>query len=109
MLQRGVGGEHRVVRLNNRTGELRRWVNTKLEFGLLSIVSGKALKEQSTKTGTSSSTKGVEDEEALETRAVVCQAAKLVHDRINELFSNGIVTASIYESLRILNERRDVQ
>jgi hypothetical protein len=37
----------------------------------------------------------VEDEEALQTRAVVGKTANLVHDGVNELLANGVVAASV--------------
>ena len=37
----------------------------------------------------------MEDEETLETGAVVCNAADLVENLINEFLTNGVVTASV--------------
>ena len=95
MLERRVRGENRVVRLDDRGAELRRGVHAELELGLLAVVSGEALEEEGTETRASATTEGVEDEEALEARAVVCQTADLVHRRVDELLADGVVTASI--------------
>jgi hypothetical protein len=37
----------------------------------------------------------VEDEEALQTRAVISQATELVHHRIDEFLADGVVTTSV--------------
>ena len=37
----------------------------------------------------------MEDEEALETRTIVGKFPHFVHDRVNKVFTNGVVTASI--------------
>jgi hypothetical protein len=49
------------------------------------------LKQESTETGTSSTTERAEDEEALETGDVVGQMPDLVHNWINPFFSYGVV------------------
>ena len=95
MFQGGVGGQDGVVRLDNRVGQGGRRVHAEFELRLLAVVGGEALKDKSTETGTSSTTKGVEDEEALETVAVVCEAANLVHHGVNHLLSNGVVATGV--------------
>ena len=95
MLKGGVCRQDGVIGLNNRVGTLGGRVYTELELGLLAVVSRKTLKNESTKTGTSSTTKGVEDEEALETVAVVCETANLVHHGVNHLLSNGVVATGV--------------
>ena len=55
-----------VVRLDDRVGELGRGVDAELELGLFAVVGGETLEEERTETRASSSTEGVEDEEALE-------------------------------------------
>ena len=95
VLEGGVGGEDGVVWFNNRGGNLWRWVDTEFQLALLAIVDRQALHQKSSKTGTSSTTKGVEDEEALETVAVVCEAANLVHHGVNHLLSNGVVATGV--------------
>ena len=95
MLEGRVRSEDRVVGLNDRAGQLRRGIHAELELGLLAVVGGKALKEESAETRTSATTEGVEDEEALEARAVVGQTADLVHRRVDELLADGVVTTGI--------------
>lgn len=71
VLNGAVGREDSVVGLNNGGGNARSRVDGELKLALLAVVGGKALKEESTETGTCTSTKGVEDKETLERRAVV--------------------------------------
>ena len=95
MLKGCVGGEDGVVGLDNRGGDLRGRVDTELELALLAVVDGEALHEEGTETGTGTTTEGVEDEEALETGAVVGDVADLVEDLVNELLADGVVTTGV--------------
>jgi hypothetical protein len=95
VLEGSVGGEDRVVGLDDRGGDLRGRVDTELELALLAVVDGQTLHEQSTETGTCTATKGVEDEEALKTRAVVGDTADLVEDLIDQLLADGVVATSV--------------
>jgi hypothetical protein len=95
VLERGVSGEHRVVRLNNRVGDLGGRVDRELELGLLAVIGREALEEESSETGSSSSTERVEDEETLETRTVVGEVADTVENGVDELLSDGVVTTGV--------------
>lgn len=95
MLKCGVGGEDGVVRLDNRGGSLGSRIDAELELALLPVVDGEALHEKSTETGTGTTSEGVEDEEALETDAVVGNAADLVEDAVNELLADSVVATGV--------------
>ena len=95
MLKGRVGGENRVVGLNDRRAELRRGVHAELELRLLAVVGRKTLEEESAETRTGATTERVEDEEALKTGTVVGETAELVHDRVDLLFADGVVSASV--------------
>ena len=95
VLEGGVGGKDGVVWLDNGAAHFRCRVHTEFELRLLAIVGGETLKEESTETRTSATTERVEDEEALEARAVVGQTADLVHRRVDELLADGVVTTGI--------------
>ena len=71
VLNGAVGGEDGVVGLNDGGGDTRSGIDGELELGLLAIVGGEALEEESTETRTRTTAEGVEDQEALEGRAVV--------------------------------------
>lgn len=98
MLQSSVGSQHRVVGFNNGIGQSRSRINAELQLRLLAVVGGKALENESTKTGTSSTTKRVEDKEALQARTVVRETTDLIHNEVNLLLSNGVVSASICQA-----------
>lgn len=95
MLKGGVSGEDGVVRLDDRVRGLRGRVHGELKLRLLAVVGGEALKQKRTETRAGSTTERVEDEEALKTRAVVCQAADLVHHNVNLLLTDGVVATRI--------------
>lgn len=95
MLQGGMSRQNRVVRLNDGVSHGRGRVHAELELRLLAIVGGKTFENEGTKTGTSSTTKRVEDEEALEAIAVVGQPADLVHDKVDLFLADGVVTTSV--------------
>ena len=95
VLEGGVGGEDGVVGLDNGGGDLRSRVDAKLELALLAVVDGETLHEEGTETGTGTTTEGVEDEEALQTRAVVGNAADLIQDLVDELLSDGVVATGV--------------
>ena len=106
MLEGRVGRQNRVVGLDDRARELGSGVDTELKLRLLAVVVGETLHEQSTETRAGSTTERVEHEEALETRAVVRQTTDLVHDGVNQLLADGVVTASICPTTRLVNVER---
>lgn len=95
MLQGGVRGQDRVVGLNDNRGDLRGRVHGELELGLLPVLGRETLHQKGAKPGTSTTTKGVEHQEALKTTAVISKLADTIEGVINELLANGIVTTSI--------------
>jgi hypothetical protein len=71
VLNGAVGCEDRVVRLDDGSADSGRRVDGKLELRLFAVVLRKTLEEEGTKTGTGTTTKGVEDKETLQAGAVV--------------------------------------
>jgi len=92
VLEEGVGGEHGVVWLNDGGGDLWGWVDGESELGLLSVVDGESLEEEGSETGAGTTTNGVEDEEALETSALIGELTDSVEAEINNLLTDGVVT-----------------
>ena len=88
VLQQGVRRQHGVVGLNDRGGDLRAGVHCEAKLGLLAIVNGQALQQQGAQTGASATTNGVEDQEALQTRAVVSKLADAVKSQVDNLLAN---------------------
>ena len=95
VLESGVGGQDGVVGLNYSSGHLGSWVDGKLELRLLAIVDGKTLHEKRGKTRAGTTTEGMEDEESLETCALVGQLTDPVEHKINDLLPDGVVATSI--------------
>ena len=104
VLEGGVGGQYSVVWLDDGIAEPRGGVNAEFELGLLAVIGGKTLEQESTKTGASSTTKRVEDEEALETSAVVGQTPDLIHNWVDLFFSYGVVATSVYDHDILVND-----
>jgi hypothetical protein len=75
VLNGAVGRKNGVVGLNHGGGDARSRVHGKLELALLAVVGREALEKERTETRTCTTTERVEDEEALERRAVVCSAS----------------------------------
>jgi hypothetical protein len=90
-----VRSENGVVWFNNGGGDLRSGIHAELKLALLAIVDGQTLHQQGTETRTGSTTKGVEDQETLQTRAIVGNTSNLVQDLINKLLSDSVVATSI--------------
>jgi len=92
VLEEGVGRQDRVVGLDDGGGDLRGWVDGETELGLLSVIDGKSLEEEGTKTGSGTTTDGVEDQESLETSALIGELSDSVEAEINNLLTDGVVT-----------------
>jgi len=92
VLEEGVGGEDGVVRLNDGGGDLGGGVDGESKLGLLAVIDGKSLEEEGTETGAGTATNSVEDEEALETSALIGQLTDSVKAEINDLLTDGVVT-----------------
>ena len=74
---------------------LRSGVDGKLQLGLLAVVHRQTLHQQGGEAGARATTEGVEDEEALQTRALVSQLADAVQNQVHDFLADGVVTAGI--------------
>jgi hypothetical protein len=95
VLEGGVSGKDGVVWLDDRGGDLWGWVDTEFQLALLAVVNRQTFHEESTETRAGTTTEAVEDEETLETRAVVGNMSDLVEDLVNELLADGVVTTGV--------------
>jgi len=93
VLEEGVSGEDGVVGLNDSGGDLGRGVDGEPELGLLAVIDRESLEEEGTETGSGTTTDGVEDQEALETGALVGELSDSVEAEIDDFFTNGVVTS----------------
>jgi hypothetical protein len=64
------------------------WVHSETKLGLLAVVNRQTLQEEGTKARACSSTNSVEDEEALETSAVVGKLPDAIKAQVNNLLAN---------------------
>jgi len=94
VLKEGVSGEHRVVWLNDGSGDLWGWVDGETELGLLSVIDGKSLEEERSETGSGTTTDGVVDKETLETSALIGELTDAIEAEVNNLLTDGVVTTS---------------
>jgi len=93
VLEKGVGGEDGVVWLNNGGGDLWGWVDGETELGFLTVVDGKSLEEERSETGSGTTTDSLEDEETLETSALIGKLSDSVEAEIDDFLTNGVVTS----------------
>ena len=93
MLKKRMSGEHGVVWLNNGGRNLWGWVNGETELGLLSVVDGKSLEKERSKSRSGTSTDGVEDEETLETSALIRELSDSIEAEIDDLLTNGVMSS----------------
>ena len=70
-----------------------RWVDGETEFGFLAVIDGESFQKERSESGTSSSSDGVENEETLETGAVVSKLSDSVEAEINDFFTNGVMAS----------------
>merc|ERR1719384_873189 len=95
VLKQRVGGEDGVVWLHDSGGHLRGGVDGESKLRLLAVVDGQPLEEERAESGAGAATDGVEEEEALETSAVVGKLADAVKAEIDDLFAYRVVTTGV--------------
>merc|ERR1711981_1333806 len=88
VLKKRVSGQDRVVWLNNSGGDLGRGVDGEAKLGLLAMVDGEPLKKERSETGAGTTTDGVEDEEALETGALVSKFPDSVEAEVDDFLTD---------------------
>ena len=93
VLEEGVSGEDGVVWLNNGGGNLWGWIDGESELGFFTVIDGKSLEEERSKTGSGTTTDGVENEETLETSALISELSDSVEAEINDFLTNGVMTS----------------
>ena len=85
VFQGGVSGQNGVVRLDNSSCNLWCWVDGKFQLGFLSIVNRQTFHKQRCESRASTSTKGMEDEETLQT----CALVSLTGERNKNSYKSG--------------------
>ena len=95
VLEEGVGAQDGVVRFDDRVRNLRGGVDCEAEFGFFAVVDGESFEKEGAETGSSSSSDGVEDEEALETSAVVSELSDSVEGEVDDFLADGAVASGV--------------
>jgi hypothetical protein len=90
-----VGGQDGVVGFDHSSGDLRGGVDGELELGLLSVIDGQTFHQQGGESRAGAASERVEDEETLQTGALVSQLADAVKHQIDDLLSNGVVASGV--------------
>jgi len=93
VLQQGVSRKHTVVGLDDCGGDLRRGLDGEAQLGLLAVVDAQPLQKEGAQAGASASAHGVEDEESLQTSALVSKLAHSVQDQVDDLFADRLVAS----------------
>jgi len=93
VLEKGVSGEDGVVWLNNGGGDLWGWVDGETELGFLTIIDRESLEKEGSKSRSCSSTDGLEDEETLETSALISKLSDSVEAEIDDFLTNGVMSS----------------
>jgi hypothetical protein len=95
VFQERVCGQYRVVWFYNSCGDLWGWVDAEIELGLLSIVNRQSFQEERSKSRSSSTTNRVEDEETLETSALIGEFSDSVEAQVDDFLSDGVVSSGV--------------
>ena len=69
------------------------WVDGESELGFLTVIDGKSLEEKGSKTRSGTSTNGVEDEETLETGALIGELSDSIEAEIDDLLTDGVMSS----------------
>ena len=93
MLKEGVGWKDRVVWLDNGSWDLWGGIDSESEFGFLTVVNWKSFEKERSESRSSSSSDGVENEETLETCALIGEFSNSVETEIDNFFTNCVVSS----------------
>ena len=102
VFQSSVSSQDGVVGFNNGSRDLGGWVDGKFKLGLLAVVNRETFHQEGGETRSSATTKGVEDEEALKSSALISKFTNAVEYQVNNFLSNGVVTTGIVVSSILL-------
>merc|ERR1719438_171539 len=98
VLKGGVGSQDSIVGFNHSSSNLGSRVNREFKLGLLAIINRETFHQERGESRSSATTKGVEEEESLESRALISQLTDTVQDQVNNFLSNSVVSTSVIVS-----------
>jgi len=94
VFKEGVSWENWVVWLNDCSWDLGWWVNGKTELWFFTVIDWQSLEEKRSQTWASTSTDWVENEETLESSALISKFSDSVKAEVNDFFTDGVMTSS---------------
>ena len=74
---------------------MRGWVDGETQFGFTAVIYGQTFQKERSKTGTGTTTNGIEAHETLKTGAVIGQFTKTIQDEVDNFFADGVVTTGV--------------
>ena len=83
-----MGGQHRVVRLDHGGGNLWGWIYGQSQLRFLAVVDAQPLQKKRPQPGAGAPAHGIEDQETLESRAVVRELAHPVQALVDDLLTD---------------------
>ena len=95
VLQGGVGGEDGVVGLDDSGRDLRSGVDGEFELGLFAVIHGETLHQEGGESGAGTTAERVEEEETLETGALIGELTDAVEDEVDDFLANGVVASGV--------------
>jgi hypothetical protein len=71
------------------------WVDGDLNLGLATVIDRQTFQKKCTKTGSGTTTKGVVDNETLQTSAVIGEFTQTIEDEVDDFFTDRVVTTGV--------------
>ena len=90
-----MGGQNSIVGFDDSGSNLGSRIDGEFKFGFFAIINGETFHKKGGESRSSATTEGVEKEESLQSRTLVSQLTNTVQDKINNFFSNSVVSTSI--------------
>ena len=69
------------------------WVDSETELRFLTVINGKSLEKEGSESRSGTSTDGVEDEETLESCALIGKLSDSVKAEIDDFLTNGVMSS----------------
>jgi hypothetical protein len=95
VLQKRVRRQHMIVGFHDGGGNLRGGGHGERQLGLTAVIDRKTLQKKGSETRSGSSSGGMEYQKTLKTGTVISQLSDSVQDKVDNFFTNGVVTTGV--------------
>mmetsp|Transcript_18966 Transcript_18966/g.24414 ORF Transcript_18966/g.24414 Transcript_18966/m.24414 type:complete len:296 (+) Transcript_18966:410-1297(+) len=95
VLQKRMCGQDTVVRFHHGRTDFRTGANGKTKLGFASVIHAQTFQKETTKTRSSTTPRGMKDQKALQSGALIGQLTDTIHDLVNQLLTDSVVTTSV--------------